>query len=143
MSRKTHSFGHAEQIISNYEANKKKLAEMEQAARDDAYNGSGNPPEIGIQGKGKTSDPTAVKALLMFDPQIQHLTEAILAVKRALEDFEDDPRYNALHTIIDLYYWQGTHTIKGAAEMAGYTERQARRLKNKFVSRVAQYLGWM
>jgi hypothetical protein len=142
MSRKSHSFGHAEQIISHYEDNQKRLAEMKQNARDDAYNGTTSKPELMIFGKGKTGDPTSVKALLLFDPQIQHLEEAVLAVKRALEDFEDDPRYDALHTIIDLYYWKGTHTIRGAAEVVSYSEQQAGRLKNLYVRRVCDYLGW-
>jgi hypothetical protein len=143
MSRKSHSFGHAEQIISNYEQNKRALIAEKDNARDDALNGSANRPEVGIQGKGKTSDPTSVKALLMFNPRIQHLEESILAVERALEDFQDDPRYEAMCKIIDLYYWKATHTIKGAAQVVGYGERQTRNIKQRFVCRVAQYMGWM
>lgn len=139
MSRKTHSFGHAEQIISNYPANIAALARE----RNAVLQATPAKPEVQIQGKGRVGDPTSVKALLLYDPRIMHLTEAVLAVQRALEDFQDDVRFEQMKTIIDLYYWQGTHTIKGAAKEAWYSERQARKLKGRFVCRVAQYLGWL
>lgn len=139
MSRKTHRFGHAEDIIREYPENVKLLAER----KAEIIGATQNKPEVLISGKGRSGDPTANKGLkLAQDPQITYLKDSVQSVECALQDFETDPRYPQLHKIIDLYYWKQTHTVLGAGLAVGYEKTQAGTLKNRFVRRVMAYLGW-
>jgi hypothetical protein len=139
MSRKSHSYGHAEDVIREYWDSRKILAEL----RANKIGATPNKPEVLISGRGRNGDDTARRAMdLVTDPQIRYLQDTVRSVECALGDFKADSRYEAMYKIIELFYWKGTHTVLGAAGEVGYSERQAKRLKGAFVRRVISYLGW-
>jgi hypothetical protein len=136
---KSHKFGHAEDIIREYPENVRLLNERYHAILHDTP----IKPETSVSGRGRTGNPTAIKALrLAEDPQIRYLNYATKAVKCALDDMKDDPRCGMIRKMIDLYYWQQTHNLTGVALEINYSSRQVIRLKNWFVRSVMAYLGW-
>ena len=66
--------------------------------------------------------------------------EAVSAAIRATERL---PNGKARLKIIDLVYWQGTHTLAGAGLQVGYGERQTRKFNGEFIRLVAQNLNLM
>lgn len=85
-------------------------------------------------GDGRSLECAVVKKLSSRDiEEFQAVSDAIRATERL-------PNGKARLKIIDLVYWQGTHTLAGAGYQVGYSYRQAQRINEQFAYLVAENL---
>lgn len=93
---------------------------------------STQPPQAG---DGRSLECAVVKKL---DGQDIKEYEAVSAAIQATERL---PNGAARLKIIDLVYWQGTHTLAGAGLQVGYSYRHSQRVSEQFAYLVAENLN--
>jgi hypothetical protein len=127
----------AEIMVRDYHTNIKMLND----SQSDALFGSPNRPEIPISGKGRTSDDTARRGMMLSATQRRRKQEEVLAVQYAVGCCNAEGKQGEkIRTIIDLVYWKGTHTMYGAACAVGITSSEwAGKLAGRFFRWVTQW----
>ena len=125
-------WGYVKAVIRAYPALDKVMREPIYTPTTARY--SAQPPQAG---DGRSLECAVVKKL---DGQDIKEYEAVSAAIRATERL---PNGKARLEIIDLVYWQGTHTLAGAGLQVRYGERQTRKFNGEFIRLVAQNLNLM
>lgn len=125
-------WGYVKAVIRAYPALDKVMREPIYTPTTARY--STQPPQAG---DGRSLECAVVKKL---DGQDMEEYEAVSA---AIRETERLPNGAARLKIIDLVYWQGTHTLAGAGLQVGYGERQTRKFNGEFIRLVAQNLNLM
>lgn len=122
-------WGYVKAVIRAYPALDKVMREPIYTPTTARY--SAQPPQ---SGDGRSLECAVIKKLDRRD------IEEYEAVSAAIHATERLPNGAARLKIIDLVYWQGTHTLAGAGLQVGYSYRQARRMQERFVYQVAENL---
>ena len=125
-------WGYVKAVIRAYPALAKVMQEPIYTATTARY--SAQPPQ---GGSGRSLECAVIKRLTGRD------VEEYEAVSAAIQATERLPNGAARLKIIDLVYWQGTHTLAGAGYQVGYGERQTRKFNGEFIRMVAQNLKLM
>ena len=123
-------WGYVKAVIRAYPALDKAMREPIYTPTTARY--STQPPQAG---DGRGVECAVIKKLTKRD------MEEYEAVSAAIRETERLPNGKARLKIIDLVYWQGTHTLAGAGLQVGYSYRRARDLHQQFVCAVAEILG--
>lgn len=123
-------WGYVKAVIRAYPALAKVMQEPIYTATTARYSAQ---PSQG--GSGRSLECAVIKRLTGRD------VEEYEAVSAAIQATERLPNGAARLKIIDLVYWQGTHTLAGAGYQVGYSYRRARDLHQQFVCTVAENLG--
>ena len=123
-------WGYVKAVIRAYPALDKVMREPIYTPTTARY--STQPPQAG---DGRSLECAVVKKL---DGQDIKEYEAVSAAIRATERL---PNGAARLKIIDLVYWQGTHTFAGAGLQVGYSYRHSQRVNEQFAYLVAENLN--
>lgn len=123
-------WGYVKAVIRAYPALDKVMREPIYIPTTARY--STQPPQAG---DGRSLECAVVKKL---DGQDIKEYEAVSAAIQATERL---PNGAARLKIIDLVYWQGTHTLAGAGLQVGYSYRHSQRVSEQFAYLVAENLN--
>lgn len=123
-------WGYVKAVIRAYPALDKVMREPIYTPTTARY--STQPPQAG---DGRSLECAVAKKL---DGQDIKEYEAVSAAIRATERL---PNGKARLKIIDLVYWQGTHTLAGAGLQVGYSYRHSQRVSEQFAYLVAENLN--
>ena len=122
--------GYVKAVIRAYPALDKVMREPIYTPTTARY--STQPPQAG---DGRGVECAVIKKLTKRDMEEY---EAVSAAIRATERL---PNGKARLEIIDLVYWQGTHTLAGAGLQVGYSYRHSQRVSEQFAYLVAENLN--
>ena len=123
-------WGYVKAVIRAYPALDKVMREPIYTPTTARY--STQPPQAG---DGRGVECAVVKKLDRRD------IEEYEAVSAAIRATERLPNGAARLKIIDLVYWQGTHTLAGAGLQVGYSYRHSQRVSEQFAYLVAENLN--
>lgn len=123
-------WGYVKAVIRAYPALDKVMREPIYTPTTARY--SAQPPQAG---DGRGVECAVIKKLTKRD------VEEYEAVSAAIHATERLPNGAARLKIIDLVYWQGTHTLAGAGLQAGYSYRHSQRVSEQFAYLVAENLN--
>lgn len=123
-------WGYVKAVIRAYPALDKVMREPIYTPTTARY--STQPPQAG---DGRGVEYAVIKKLTKRD------MEEYEAVSAAIRETERLPNGKARLKIIDLVYWQGTHTLAGAGLQVGYSYRHSQRVSEQFAYLVAENLN--
>jgi hypothetical protein len=132
-TRKSSERVRAEIMLRDYEANRRRVAEL----TGEALHGLRPLPEVNRFSEGHKRDDTGRRAVLLSAVEKRRLEEEIAAVDYADSVCRAAPNGGKIAQIIDLVYKKGTHNMAGAAAVAGLaSDVWAGKL-------AARYLDWI
>lgn len=118
-------------VIRKYPRLQADLAELQTTSVVAGYSG--------MPRGGGVSDPVASAAMRMLPMDEQREYEA---VTKAIERTRMKPNGAIILRMLQLYYWDQTHTLDGAGLASGYQTSQAKAIHGEFVRLVAKNLGF-
>lgn len=123
-------WGYVKNVIRAYPELERRASELPQVSVTAEY-----APSLPSGGLGRPVEGVAVKRLSHRD------TAEYEAVRAAIRDTAKLPNGEARLKIIELVYWERSHTLGGAGYAVGYAERQTRKFHGEFIRAVALHLG--
>lgn len=126
----------AEIALRDYAYNRQRLAETEA----EAIHSTAPRPEVPINGKNRTSDDTARRAIALSSVERRRLAEDVAAIDYAYSLCSIRPSGDKVRKIIDMVYKNGTHSMQRAAVEVGLCSQEwAGRLASRFFAWVSDW----
>ncbi|MEG1537953.1 MAG: hypothetical protein RR387_06690 [Clostridiales bacterium] len=131
--------GHAKDILYNFSANRILLQQMR---ADVLYGRSDGGEQYGR--RSGISNPTYCKMSQLTQGRTAQLAREVAAVESLLRSLASGRRDDAKkQTVLEMIYFNNTHTLYGAAAILGLSERTILRWNQEFLTKIAAELDWI